>query len=115
MTTEVATLVDSNVLLDVARDDPVWAGWSEEALAQAADTGPLLINPIIYAELSPGFARIEDLDAAVTVFERDPLPWDAGYLAGQSFLRYRGLGAKSVHPFPTFTSAHTRQSRGCLC
>ncbi len=55
MTTEVATLVDSNVLLDVARDDPVWAGWSEDALAQAVGIGPLLINSIIYAEVSASY------------------------------------------------------------
>ena len=53
--------MDSNVLLDVARADPVWSGWSEDALARAADEGPLLINPIIYAEVSASYETVEEL------------------------------------------------------
>ena len=58
-----STLVDSNVLLDVFTDDPVWSGWSGQALAEAMDRGTVIINPIVYAEVSVGFDRIEDLDA----------------------------------------------------
>lgn len=59
------TLVDSNVLLDIATEDPKWSSWSEDALIDAADNGALAINPIIYAEVSVGFTTIEDLDDAI--------------------------------------------------
>lgn len=56
------TLVDSNVLLDIATDDPMWSAWSGQALADAAGDGQLMINALIYAEVSVGFPMIEDLD-----------------------------------------------------
>ncbi len=98
MTTEVATLVDSNVLLDVARDDPVWAGWSEDALAWAADEGPLLINPIIYAEVSASYETVEEVDAALdgTVFLRAEVPWPAAFLAGRCHVTYRRRGGSGI-------------------
>ena len=58
-------LVGSNVLLDVATSDPVWSGWSTEVLERAANQAPLIINPLIYAEVSIAFLRIEDLDTAL--------------------------------------------------
>ena len=58
-------LVDSCVILDVATGDPRWAAWSEAALEDAGDRAVLVVNPIIVAEVSVGFERIEDLDAAV--------------------------------------------------
>ncbi|MDN5919865.1 MAG: PIN domain-containing protein [Pseudonocardia sp.] len=79
------TLVDSSVLLDVLTDDPTWATWSAAALSDAADGGGVVINPIVYAEVSIGFERIEDLDDAVPASEvsREPLPWEAGFVAGK--------------------------------
>ena len=78
-----ATLVDSSVLLDVATEDPRWFAWSSAALERAADRGVLVVNPIIWAEVSVGFVRIEELDAALpsALFRRDPLPYEAGFLA----------------------------------
>ena len=72
-------LVDSNVLLDLLTEDPRWFSWSARALAQCADDASLAINPIIYAEVSIGFDRIEDLEEALapSSFERLPLPWEA--------------------------------------
>ena len=58
------TLVDSNVLLDIATNDPAWFDWSSQALESVANESPLAINAIIYAEVSIGFQRIEDLEAA---------------------------------------------------
>ena len=58
-------LVDSNVLLDVFEDDPEWADWSEKKLMELGDKYPLYINPIIYSEVSIGFQRIEELEAAI--------------------------------------------------
>jgi predicted nucleic acid-binding protein len=104
VTTEVATLVDSNVLLDVARDDPVWAGWSEDALAWAADEGPLLINPIIYAEVSASYETVEEVDAALdgTVFLRAEVPWPAAFLAGRCHVTYRRRGGARIRTLPDF-------------
>jgi predicted nucleic acid-binding protein len=97
-------LVDSNVLLDVLTQDPAWFAWSSEALSLAAEREILLINPIIYAEVSIGFSRIEDLDAALpeAFFRRDALPWEAGFLAGKCFLKYRRAGGQRRSPLPDF-------------
>ena len=103
-TDEPGTLVDTCVLLDVLTQDGQWLPWSSRALEEAADTGPLVINPIIYAEVSAGFARIEDLDQALPpdYFVRAPLPWPAGFLAAKSFVRYRKRGGTKTAPLPDF-------------
>ncbi len=97
-------LVDSNVLLDVLTEDPVWFDWSSSALEEYAETSVLMINPIIYAEVSVRFARIEELEEALPtdLFRREPLPWEAGFLAGKSFLRYRKGGGVRRSPLPDF-------------
>lgn len=101
---ETVTLVDSNVLLDVLTADPVWAEWSGSALAEAFDAGRVVVDPIVYAEVSIGFDRIEDLDDALppSQFEREPLPWAAGFLAGKAFLKYRRAGGSRSTPLPDF-------------
>lgn len=100
----VVTLVDSSVLLDVFTDDPVWGDWSEDAIAGARDEGTLAINPIIYAEVSTGFDTIEGLDHALpeTDFLREPLPYEAGFLAAKAFLAYRRRGGERRSPLPDF-------------
>ncbi len=102
--TRLVTLVDSSVLLDILTDDRSWAQWSGDALARARDVGALVINPIVYAEVSTGFDRIEDLDDAVPVadFDREPLPYQAGFLAGKAFLAYRKRGGQRRSPLPDF-------------
>jgi len=97
-------MIDANVLIDVLTRDPTWFAWSAEALERAADQGTLVINPIIYSEVSLGFDRIEDLDAALpaTFFRREPLPWEAGFLAGRCFLQYRRAGGARRSPLPDF-------------
>ena len=99
-----AILVDSNVLLDVLTRDATWYGWSAAALADAADRTVLVINPMIYAEVSVGFARIEDLDDALPPddLRRDALPWDAGFLAAKVFVQYRRRGGVRTSPLPDF-------------
>jgi predicted nucleic acid-binding protein len=98
------TLVDSNVLLDVATDDPTWSGWSAGALAEAADDGPLVINAIVYAEVSIGFAAVEELDDALPpdVYAREQLPYEAAFLAGKVLLAYRRRGGARSLPLPDF-------------
>lgn len=98
----MSTLVDANVLLDVLTEDERWFAWSAGSLAAAAGRGALLINPIIYAEVSVGFERIEDLNAALTDFDRLPLPYDAGFLAARCFLAYRRAGGQRRSPLPDF-------------
>jgi predicted nucleic acid-binding protein len=99
-----ATLVDSNVLLDVATEDPEWYQGSAEALAHAANEGPLVINAIVYAEVSIGFPTIEELDDALApdVFAREQLPYEAAFLAGKAFLTYRRRGGARSRPLPDF-------------
>jgi predicted nucleic acid-binding protein len=98
------TLVDSCVLLDILTDDPQWADWSDDALAAARDLGPIVINPIIYAEVAGGFDTIEDLDAAVpeTELRRADLPYQAGFVASKAFLAYRRRGGEKRSPLPDF-------------
>jgi predicted nucleic acid-binding protein len=97
-------LVDSNVILDVATQDPTWYGWSAEHLEKFADTAILVINPLIYAEVSIGFGRIEDLEEALPteVFLREALPYAAGFLAGKAFLTYRRRTGTRRSPLPDF-------------
>ena len=100
----MATLVDSNVILDVVTDDQEWGDWSAAMLSQAAQEGRLLINPIIYAEVACRFTRIEDLDEVLPAeyFTREPLPWAAGFLAARAFLAYRRRGGTRPTPLPDF-------------
>ena len=110
-------LVDSNVLLDVATNDPHWGDWSSRALAEVAVYTTLIINPLIYAEVSIGYTTIEALDAALpaTLYRREPLPWEAGFLAGKSFLQYRRRGGLRTAPLPDFyIGAHSAIRRLAL-
>lgn len=97
-------LVDSNVLLDVLTEDPRWSPWSTNALAEQGDREVLAINPIIYAEVSIGFVRIEQLDDALppSTFHRLALPWEAAFLAGKCFLAYRRRRGARASPLPDF-------------
>jgi predicted nucleic acid-binding protein len=107
------TLVDSNVLLDIFSDDPRWGEWSSQHLAHAFDAGPVAINPLIFAELSVGFDRIEDLDEALPdSIERENLPWEAAFLAGRCFLAYRRRGGTRRSPLPDFYIAAHAAVRG---
>lgn len=101
---DTATLVDSNVLLDLFTADPVWSQWSGTALAAARDAGTLVINPIVYAEVSVRFARIEELDAAIPAsdFLREQLPYAAGFLAGKAYLQYRRRDGGKTSPIDDF-------------
>lgn len=100
----VGTLVDSNVLLDVVTEDQIWLAWSIGALADAAEAGPLWINPIIYAEVSVRFSSIEDLEDALPRddYRRAQLPWEASFLAGKAFLGYRRGGGTRPSTLPDF-------------
>ena len=100
----MAVLVDSNVLIDVATEDPEWSAWSADALERAGREGRLVINPVIYAEVSIAYDRIETLEAALPdkVFSREAIPWPAAFLAGKAFADYRGRGGARRSPLPDF-------------
>lgn len=97
-------LVDSNIILDVVTEDLKWYEWSAGHLEKLAERHTLVINPIIYSEVSIGFDRIEDLDQTLPpdFFRRDPLSWEAGFLAGKCFIKYRRAGGKRCSPLPDF-------------
>jgi hypothetical protein len=84
-------MIDSNVILDIVTEDPNWFNWSSETLAFYADTHTLIINPIIYSEVSIGYQKMEDVDNVLPppYFRRMPIPWEAAFHAGKSFLQYR--------------------------
>ena len=86
-----ATLVDSNVLLDIFTRDPNWYGWSSQAVADAANTSRIVINTVVYAEASVRFSRIEDFEEALSApsIEREAIPYEAAFLAGKAYSVYR--------------------------
>jgi predicted nucleic acid-binding protein len=90
-------------MLDIFTEDRAWLAWSQGALANAMDAGPVLINPIVYAEISVRFTRVEDLEAALPdEIEREDLPWSAAFLAGKCFRDYRSRGGTRRSPLPDF-------------
>jgi predicted nucleic acid-binding protein len=97
-------LFDTNVLLDIATADTTWLGWSKEQFRVASVQGPILINPIIYAELAPAFATQSDLERWIdpAVFLRLPMPYAAGWSAAQAFVKYRRAGGLKTSPLPDF-------------
>ena len=99
-----AVLLDSIVLLDLMTEDPRWFSWSAAAVANAADSSRLVINAIIYAEISVRFSLIEDLEATLpkAMIEREALPYEAAFLAGKAFLAYQRRGGMKRSPLPDF-------------
>lgn len=97
-------MVDSSVLLDIFTEDPAWFNWSSNALADAADAQAIIINPVIYAEISVRFDRIEELESALTEagIERRPVPYEAAFLAAKCFLRYCKRGGHRTSTLPDF-------------
>jgi predicted nucleic acid-binding protein len=98
------TLVDSNVLIDVLSADFAWGEWSSQALAGLGSEGPLVINAVIYAEISQRYSRKELLDHELPadVFLREDIPWSAAFLAGKAFCDYRRRGGSRRSPLPDF-------------
>ena len=107
-------LVDTNVLLDVVTDDATWAGWSQRQLEIWALRGTLVINTVIYAELSIGFERIEELEAVLSEIgiALDEIPRPALFLAGKIFRAYKRKGGARTGVLPDFfIGAHAAVAR----
>lgn len=97
-------LVDTNVLLDVLQDDPEWAEWSQRSLEDASLADSLVINAVIYSELSIAFERIEDLESVLTegLLSVEPIPREALFLAGKAFVNYRRRKGAKQGVLPDF-------------
>jgi predicted nucleic acid-binding protein len=100
----MATLVDSNVLIDVIEGGLDWSGRSKIALERVGAAGPVVINPVIYAEVSVRYEDTDelDLDLPLDLFQREQLPWPAAFLAGKAFAEYRRRGGRRRSPLPDF-------------
>ena len=97
-------LVDSNVLIDLLEPDQPWKAWSSGQVAELVNRAVLVINPIIYCEVSIAFDALEAVEEVLPddLFRRDPLPWEAAFLAGKCFVRYRRSGGQRTSPLPDF-------------
>jgi predicted nucleic acid-binding protein len=97
-------LVDTNVLLDVVEDHPQWADWSQQRLEAAALNHQLVINAVVYAELSIGFRRVEEVEAVLTETQilLEEIPREALFLAGKVFQRYKARGGTRTGVLPDF-------------
>jgi predicted nucleic acid-binding protein len=97
-------LIDSNVLLDLMTEDKVWFAWSMAAIERAADRHRLIINPVIYAEVSMRYSSLEDLDDALSksLLDREPIPFEAAFLAAKSHQAYRRRGGARGSTLPDF-------------
>ena len=98
------TLVDTNVLIDIATEDPRWGQWSADRLSDALQNGSLATNVVIYAEFSVYFEAIEDVERALSALaiKRLPIPYEAAFVAGKVFRRYRARGGTRSAPLPDF-------------
>jgi predicted nucleic acid-binding protein len=99
-----AVIVDSNVILDIFTEDRRWLSWSSNALERIANESRIVINPVIYGEVSIRFERIEELDEALpsAIFEREDVPYEAAFLAGKVYLAYRRQAGTKSSLLPDF-------------
>lgn len=109
-----ATLLDSNILIDIFKGGDPWSAWSVEMLIQALEDGAVFVNQVVYAEISVGFPTVEKCDRALDIqgIERMPVPWPASFLAGRAYVEYRRRGGVKRSPLPDFfIGAHAAVER----
>ena len=108
------TIVDTNVILDVLTNDPNWADWSQAKIGEIEADFVLVINPVIYSELSIGFDIVEDLDATLRIFDFgfEEFSKRALFIAGKAFFKYRRLSGTKRSPLPDFFIGAQAQDRG---
>lgn len=102
------------MLLDIFTADQAWLSWSQSALADALLDGPVVVNQLVYAEVSMAYKQLAELDAILARLKvrRADLPWEAAHLAGQAFLKYRRKGGVKTSPLPDFYIGAHAQSAG---
>lgn len=100
----MATMIDTNVLVDVAVRDPRWLSWSRNRIAEAAARGALVINQIVFSEFSVRYDNVETVEALLPPdeFLRESLPWLASFAAGRAFGAYRRHGGAKERVLPDF-------------
>ena len=108
-------IVDTNVLVDVLEDDPAWSDWSTRQLRAHAQVQALIVNPVIYAELSLTFNSVQDLDETLETLEIDvvDLPRAALFLAGKAFVKYRRSGGGKGNVLSDFFIGAHAAVAGC--
>ena len=101
------TIPDSNVILDVLAEDAIWGAWSKGKMSELRQDGPLVINPVVYAETAGRFAKVEGLDHVfrLLAIEKEDLPWIAAYHAGRAHVAYRKSGGERTRVLPDFLIA----------
>jgi predicted nucleic acid-binding protein len=99
-----STLIDSNVLIDLFDDDSEWRGWCDAMVADSMRQGRVVINPLIFAEVAAGFSSLDELNERLpeAAIVREPLPFEAAFLATRAFVLYRHAGGKRRSPLPDF-------------
>ena len=97
-------IADSSVLLDLFTDDPRWGQWSEQQLQKVRSSGMLIINAVIYSEVSISFEKIEELERALYVLRSrvQEIPREALFLAGKAFIKYRRNKGVRASVLPDF-------------
>ncbi len=110
----IATLIDSNILIDIATRDPVWFEWSTEHLVTATDAGQVLLNQVIFSEVGAGYRDPARLDLALSdvALERRSIPWSAAHLAGQRFRDHRRAGGRRDRTLPDFLIGAHAETEG---
>jgi predicted nucleic acid-binding protein len=100
----MATMIDTNVLVDVAARDPEWLGWSRRKITEAASRGPVVINQVVFAEFSVRYDNVGTVEALLPPdeFLRESLPWLASFAAGRAFGTYRRNGGARDRVLPDF-------------
>jgi hypothetical protein len=97
-------IVDTNVLLDVLGADEQFGPASRQILSDCFESGILVINPVIFSEVGGWIDSLEELDSLLPeeVFRRDQLPWEAAFLAGKAFTRYKRAGGRKKRMLADF-------------
>lgn len=111
------TLVDSSVLIDILTNDVKWFARSSFALEEAMNSSAIVINPIIFAEVSASYKNFEELDRRLPIelYRRDDLPFEAAFLAARAFIKYRRKGGSRTTPMPDFLiGAHAEVHNFCI-
>lgn len=81
-------VVDTNVILDISGNDESWKAWSIEQLAVALQSGPAIINEVVFAELC---SHQTDVNAVETLISGlgltlTPMSPRALFFAGKAYL-----------------------------
>ena len=107
--------MDTTVLVDVQQNDPQWADWSIAQLRAQSSVHQLVINPVIYAEMSLSYSTLETLDKVVAKMELAVLeiPRPALFLAAKADAMYRRRGGNKHQVLPDFFIGAHAAVLGC--